>query len=381
VRNSIRLVVGYAGLSIAALLAVSAAGINLSSLALVAGALSVGIGFGLQNIVNNFVSGLILLVERPFKVGDWIVAGSAEGIVKKISVRATEIETFRRQTVMLPNSELINSAVGNWTHRNRVRRLDIPVVAAAGADPRKVHALLQEIARAQPQGLKNPEPVVSFDSVGDLGMKFQVMIYLADLSDGGTVQNEVLFSIVDTFEREGVEIAFLPRQVQPKARKVAAWPSDDDRSEAEHVERAARAQAAKPKPGRRRRRPDPALASLVRTAQAGFRRKAVPSRDERDDAVAYAGRHQRQQAHPPGEAARKTGLEAAFGDDPGDARGGRARRHQSRPRHFEPFGERRLHEAGIHHLDADVELDEVVAQRFRDAVQRGLGRAVGRGQR
>jgi small-conductance mechanosensitive channel len=258
VRNSIRLVVGYAGLSIAALLAVSAAGINLSSLALVAGALSVGIGFGLQNIVNNFVSGLILLVERPFKVGDWIVAGSAEGIVKKISVRATEIETFRRQTVMLPNSELINSAVGNWTHRNRVRRLDIPVVAAAGADPRKVHALLQEIARAQPQGLKNPEPVVSFDSVGDLGMKFQVMIYLADLSDGGTVQNEVLFSIVDTFEREGVEIAFLPRQVQPKARKVAAWPSDDDRSEAEHVERAARAQAAKPKPGRRRRRPDPA---------------------------------------------------------------------------------------------------------------------------
>lgn len=119
VGNSIRLATGYAGVALAGLVSISAAGIDLSNLALVAGALSLGIGFGLQNVVSNFISGLILLAERPFKVGDWIVAGPVSGTVKKISVRATEIETFQRQSVILPNSELINSAVGNWTHRNK----------------------------------------------------------------------------------------------------------------------------------------------------------------------------------------------------------------------------------------------------------------------
>ncbi|RUV12293.1 mechanosensitive ion channel domain-containing protein, partial [Mesorhizobium sp. M5C.F.Ca.IN.020.32.2.1] len=132
VRNSIRLAVGYAGVALAALVGVSAAGIDLSNLALVAGALSLGIGFGLQNVVSNFVSGLILLAERPFKVGDWIVAGDISGTVKKISVRATEIETFQRQSVILPNSNLINNAVGNWTHRNKLGRIDIKVGVAYG---------------------------------------------------------------------------------------------------------------------------------------------------------------------------------------------------------------------------------------------------------
>ena len=134
VRNSIRTVVGYAGVALAALIGVSAAGIDLSNLALIAGGLSLGIGFGLQNVVSNFVSGLILLAERPFKVGDWIVAGPVSGTVKKISVRATEIETFQRQTVILPNSELINSAVANWTHRNKLGRVDIAVNVAYGSD-------------------------------------------------------------------------------------------------------------------------------------------------------------------------------------------------------------------------------------------------------
>ncbi|HEX5935415.1 MAG TPA: DUF3772 domain-containing protein, partial [Pseudorhizobium sp.] len=119
VRNSVKTGIGYLGIGLAVIIGVSAAGINLSSLALVASALSVGIGFGLQNVVSNFVSGLILLVERPFKVGDHVVTGTTEGIVKRISVRATEIETFRKQSIIVPNSDLINSPVGNWTHRNK----------------------------------------------------------------------------------------------------------------------------------------------------------------------------------------------------------------------------------------------------------------------
>src|SRR6185436_4923024 len=148
VRNSIRTAVGYAGILVACLLGFSAAGIDLSNLALVAGGLSLGIGFGLQNIVSNFVSGLILLAERPFKVGDWVVAGTTSGMVKKISVRATEIETFQRQTVIVPNSEFINAAVGNWTHRNKLGRVDLKIGVAYGTDARRAAEVLDGIVRS-----------------------------------------------------------------------------------------------------------------------------------------------------------------------------------------------------------------------------------------
>ena len=174
VRNSIRTVVGYAGLALAGLIAISSAGIDLSSFALVAGGLSLGIGFGLQNVVSNFVSGLILLAERPFKAGDWIVAGDVSGTVKKISVRATEIETFQRQSVILPNSQLINSAVGNWTHRNKLGRVDIKVGVAYGTDVKRAHAVLLDIAKSHPLVLKNPEPFVLFANFGPAALEFEI---------------------------------------------------------------------------------------------------------------------------------------------------------------------------------------------------------------
>ncbi|HEV7252351.1 MAG TPA: mechanosensitive ion channel domain-containing protein [Mesorhizobium sp.] len=211
VRNSVRLVVGYAGLAIAGLVALSAAGINLASLALVAGALSLGIGFGLQNIVNNFVSGLILLAERPFKVGDWIVAGDVTGTVRRISVRATEIETFQRQTVILPNSELINSAVGNWTHRNRLGRLDIRLNAAYGTDMRRLHHALLEVARSHPLVLRTPEPVVAFLNFGATALEIEMRVFLADVFTQTEVQNELRFRILEAFEREGFEMLTPPR--------------------------------------------------------------------------------------------------------------------------------------------------------------------------
>jgi small-conductance mechanosensitive channel len=259
VRNSIRTVVGYAGLAIAGLVGLSAAGIDFSNLALIAGGLSLGIGFGLQNVVSNFVSGLILLAERPFKAGDWIVAGAVSGTVKKISVRATEIETFQRQSVILPNSELINGAVGNWTHRNKLGRIEIPVAVAYGTDARKVHALLLELASGHPLVLKNPEPFVAFTAFAQTSMNFEIRVFLADIGNGGIVQNDLRFAILDAFDRENISIA-IPAQ-SPVDLSKAKWSTDDDRAEAElaaTVHRRAQAEeevkARKP----RRRKADPA---------------------------------------------------------------------------------------------------------------------------
>lgn len=219
IRNSVSTAVGYAGVAIAGLIGLSVAGIDLSNLALVAGALSLGIGFGLQNIVNNFVSGLILLAERPFKVGDWIVAGQVSGIVSKISVRATEIETFQRQTVILPNSDLINAAVGNWTHRNRLARVDIPVRVAHGSNPRQVHDLLLAIARQQPRILRNPEPLVAFTGYTDTSLDFELRYFIGDIMAGLGIQNEVRFEIVERLTEAGISMPrpqAMPPYVEPQ---------------------------------------------------------------------------------------------------------------------------------------------------------------------
>ncbi|TGV16690.1 mechanosensitive ion channel family protein [Mesorhizobium sp. M8A.F.Ca.ET.173.01.1.1] len=261
VRNSIRLAVGYAGVALAALVGISAAGIDLSSLALVAGALSLGIGFGLQNVVSNFVSGLILLAERPFKVGDWIVAGDVSGTVKKISVRATEIETFQRQSVILPNSNLINNAVGNWTHRNKLGRIDIKVGVAYGSDVKQVHAVLLDIARSHPLVLKNPEPFVLFSNFGPAALEFEIRVFLADVMNGNIVQNDVRFTVLEKFDDQHIEIPSTPRAVV-EAKKHQAWPTDDDKIEADFAEQEeAKAQAEAeskklPKP-RKSKKPDP----------------------------------------------------------------------------------------------------------------------------
>ena len=225
VRNSVRTAVGYAGVALAGLVGISAAGINLSSLALVAGALSLGIGFGLQNIVSNFVSGLILLAERPFKVGDWVVAGTTEGFVRRISVRATEIETFQRQTVIVPNSVLINGQVGNWTHRNKLGRIEIPVSVHGSNDPRKVQEILTEVVRAQQGLLRNPEPMIVFQAFSSSTLDFEIRAFLADILNGTGVKSELRAAILERFRDEQIAIgapaaAEVPIKISPESAEL-----------------------------------------------------------------------------------------------------------------------------------------------------------------
>lgn len=209
--NSIHTVVGYTGYALAALAAVSYGGLDITNIAIVAGALSVGIGFGLQSIVNNFVSGLILLVERPIKVGDWIGVGAYEGYVRRISVRSTEIETFDRSSVIVPNSELISGTVKNRTHRNALGRVDVTVGVAYESDPDKVKDLLEKVAQDSPMVLKFPAPVVSFDNFAASSLDFTVRAYVADVNKSVATATDLRLRIFKALKVAGIEIPF-PQQ-------------------------------------------------------------------------------------------------------------------------------------------------------------------------
>jgi potassium-dependent mechanosensitive channel len=208
IANSIETVVGYAGIALAALLAVSYAGFDITNLAIVAGALSLGIGFGLQSIVNNFVSGLILLIERPIKVGDRVVVGDQQGHVRRISVRATEVETFDRASVIVPNSELITSRVVNWSHRDWRGAVNVQIGVAYNADPDEVIAILKKCADEHPKVLPNPPPGVSLDAFGESALLFTLRISLADIDQAGGVQSDLRVSILKALRAAGIEIPF-----------------------------------------------------------------------------------------------------------------------------------------------------------------------------
>ena len=214
-RQSIVTLTGYVLTGFALFYSLSIVGLEFKNLAIIAGALSVGIGFGLQNIVNNFVSGLILLFERPVRPGDWVVVGETEGYVKRVSIRFTHIQTFDRADVLVPNSDLISNQVTNWMLGDPFGRIIVSVGVAYGTDVQKVRDILLQIASDHPMVLTNgrlvSQPKVLFMAFGDSSLDFELRCHIRDIDHRMTVRSELLFAIDDAFRREAIEIPFPQR--------------------------------------------------------------------------------------------------------------------------------------------------------------------------
>ena len=232
-RISVATICGYVGVITAITLAMAALGIDLQKIALVAGALSVGIGFGLQSIVSNFVSGLILLAERPIRVGDSIVVKGEEGWVRRVRVRATEIETYDRASVIIPNSEFITGVVKNWTHANTNGRIVIKIGVSYDSDPEQVRDLLLELAREHPQVLQAPPPSVFFMAFGNSALDFELRCIVGNVENGLRVKSELHYAILKKFRGAGIEIPYPQTEVRLRSEsgtRLAAPNAGEPRS-------------------------------------------------------------------------------------------------------------------------------------------------------
>ncbi len=200
----VKYTIGIIGFFIAA----GAAGIKMNNLAFIFGALGVGIGFGLQDIINNFISGLILLFERPIHIGDNISVGELEGVVKHIGIRSSIIQSYDRSEVVVPNGKLISNELINWTLSNEMRRLEIQVGVAYGTDPEKVMKILKDCALSHKEVMKEPPPYVWFDEFAESSMDFRLLFFYPRFSGGMTVRSEIAVSIVNAFRENGITIPF-----------------------------------------------------------------------------------------------------------------------------------------------------------------------------
>jgi small-conductance mechanosensitive channel len=205
---------GYVFVTLGFYVALVVNGIDLSSLALIAGALGVGIGFGLQNIVSNFVSGLILLAERPVALGDRIEVAGVAGQVTKISLRSTTVVTNDNISVIVPNSDLITHPITNWSYGDPKVQLRIPIGVAYGTDVERLRTLLLEVAAEHPNVLKSPEPMVLFEGFGDSALNFELGVWTQDMAQKPRrFRSSINFAIERKLRENRIEIPFPQRVV------------------------------------------------------------------------------------------------------------------------------------------------------------------------
>ncbi len=218
IQYTISMTIHYVVLVITALVALNTLGVSFTSLALVAGGLGVGIGFGLQNIVSNFISGLILLFERPIKVGDMLVIDGQWGMVKEIRVRSTIFQTFDRYILIIPNSDLISGKILNWTHFGwGINRLTLKVGVSYGSDPRQVTKIIEEVCRANPRVIDDPPPQIFFEAYGDSSLNFNIWVHLGTPSDRIPATHELNSAIFEAFQAHGIEIPFPQRDLHVRS--------------------------------------------------------------------------------------------------------------------------------------------------------------------
>ena len=216
IKHSLVSGVSFIGFIISAILAVVAMGVDLSNLAVIAGALSVGIGFGLQDVIKNLVSGIIILFERPFKVGDWVILAGEEGKIKQINIRSTELETWTKRSVIIPNATLISSSLVNLTHGDNWQRQSIVVGVSYDSDVELVTKLLLECAKANKRVVKVPAPMVVFKDFGASSLDFELRFHVSDVRVDFGASSELRYAILHSFRENGIEIAYPQLDIHSK---------------------------------------------------------------------------------------------------------------------------------------------------------------------
>jgi small-conductance mechanosensitive channel len=213
IRDAVKKLTHYILILIGFLVAMSMAGIDLKNLTILAGAFGIGIGFGLQGIVNNFISGLILLFERPVKVGDTIVVGETTGVINHIGMRSTVVETWDRSEIIVPNSQMISEKVTNWTLSSCVARVVLPVGVKYGTDMQKVISLLESIAAEHELVVDDPQPSAVFTGFGNSSIDFQLRAWIEDVDNRLKVRSALGVAIDKAFREHKIEIPFPQRDL------------------------------------------------------------------------------------------------------------------------------------------------------------------------
>jgi small-conductance mechanosensitive channel len=226
VRQAVGSIIRYGVVAVGFVIIFETVGIDLSALTILAGALGIGVGFGLQNITNNLVSGLIILFERPIKVGDRIEVGTVVGDVMKISLRATTVRTNDNIAIIIPNSDFVSSKVTNWSYTDRDVRFNIPVGVSYNSDPEAVKRILLEVADEHSGVLKAPEPDVIFEEFGESSLNFLLRVWTREYTTRPYIlRSELNFSIKKKFKEHGIEIPFPQRDLHIRSGAIELKPS------------------------------------------------------------------------------------------------------------------------------------------------------------